>query len=148
MNLIFIGDVVGRGGREAVKKLVPELRREFNAQFVVVNAENSAAGAGLTASCAADLLTAADVLTAGDHVWDQRGFDSEIARLDRVIRPANLHAKQPGRGWGVFRNPAGGEVAVRRQGEGVYLYGISFFPKVQEKRLENVIGIKGRIYPD
>ena len=112
MNLIFIGDVVGRGGREAVKKLVPELRREFNAQFVVVNAENSAAGAGLTASCAADLLTAADVLTAGDHVWDQRGFDSEIARLDRVIRPANLHAKQPGRGWGVFRNPAGGEVAV------------------------------------
>ena len=70
MNLIFIGDVVGRGGREAVKKLVPELRREFNAQFVVVNAENSAAGAGLTASCAADLLTAADVLTAGDLVWD------------------------------------------------------------------------------
>ena len=112
MNLIFIGDVVGRGGREAVKKLVPELRREFNAQFVVVNAENAAAGSGLTSGCAKELLEVADVLTTGDHVWDQRGFDAEIDRFDRVLRPANLQKGQPGRGWGVFRNPAGGEIAV------------------------------------
>ncbi len=112
MNLLFIGDVVGKGGREAVKTLVPELRREYNCQFVVVNAENSAAGSGLTTGCARDLLTVADVLTTGDHVWDQRGFDSEINMLDRVLRPANLSNRQPGRGWGVFRNPAGGEVAV------------------------------------
>lgn len=112
MNLLFIGDVVGKGGREAVKRIVPELRREFNCQFVVVNAENSAAGAGVTAGCARELLTVADVLTTGDHVWDQRGFDAEIGMLDRVLRPANLSNRQPGRGWGVFRNPAGGEVAV------------------------------------
>lgn len=112
MNLLFIGDVVGKGGREAVKKLVPELRREFNCQFVVVNAENSAAGSGVTAGCARELLSVADVLTTGDHVWDQRGFDADIAHLDRVLRPANLSARQPGRGWGIFRNPAGGEVAV------------------------------------
>jgi len=49
MNLMFIGDVVGKGGREAIRQLVPELRREFNCQFVVVNAENAAAGSGLTA---------------------------------------------------------------------------------------------------
>ncbi len=112
MNLLFIGDVVGKGGREAVKKLVPELRREFNCQFVVVNAENAAAGSGLTGSCAKDLLTVADVLTLGDHTWDQKGFDSEIKTLDRVLRPANFSKLQPGRGWGVFRNPGGGEVAV------------------------------------
>ena len=112
MNLLFIGDVVGKGGREAVRQLVPELRREFNCQFVVVNAENAAAGSGLTSGCAKELLEVADVLTTGDHVWDQRGFDAEIDRFDRVLRPANLQKGQPGRGWGVFRNPAGGEIAV------------------------------------
>jgi len=112
MNLLFIGDVVGKGGREAIRKLVPELRREFNCQFVVVNAENAAAGSGLTAGCARKLLETADVLTTGDHVWDQRGFDTEIDRFDRILRPANLHKGQPGRGWGVFRNPAGGDLAV------------------------------------
>ena len=112
MNLIFIGDVVGKGGREAIRKLVPELRREFNCQFVVVNAENSAAGSGLTAGCARELLEAADVLTTGDHVWDQRGFDADIGRFDRILRPANLRKGQPGRGWGIYRNPAGGDLAV------------------------------------
>ncbi len=112
MNLIFIGDVVGKGGREAVKQLMPELRREFNAQFVIVNGENSAAGSGLTGTCLTELLTVSDVVTSGDHTWDQKGFESEIRRFDRVLRPANFSTRQPGRGWGVFRNPAGGEVAV------------------------------------
>ena len=112
MNFIFIGDVVGKGGREALRRLVPDLRREFNAQFVIVNGENSAAGNGLSASCVRELLEAADVITAGDHTWDQKGFESEIRLFDRVIRPANVPRCQPGRGWGVFRNPAGGEIGV------------------------------------
>ncbi len=112
MNLIFLGDVVGKGGREAVRRLLPELKREFNAQFAVVNGENSAAGAGLTASCVNDLLQVAEVVTGGDHIWNQKGFDREIVSLDRMIRPANLSALQPGRGWGVFRHPGAGEVAV------------------------------------
>ena len=112
MNMIFLGDVVGKGGRNAVKALLPELRREFNAQFAVVNGENSAAGSGISAGCAKELLETADVVTLGDHTWDQKGFESEINLLDRVIRPANYHRSQPGRGYGIFRNPAGGEVAV------------------------------------
>ena len=112
MTFIFLGDVVGKGGRNAVKALLPELRREFNAQFAVVNGENSAAGSGITGSCARELLEVADVVTLGDHAWDQKGFESEIQHFDRVIRPANYHAGQPGRAWGIFRNPAGGEIAV------------------------------------
>ena len=81
MRLLFIGDIVGKGGREAVKQLVPELRREFNCQFVIANAENSAAGNGLTAGCARELLTVADVLTSGDHTWDQKGFDADIRQF-------------------------------------------------------------------
>ena len=112
MTLIFLGDIVGKGGRNAVKGLLPELRREFNAQFAVVNGENSAAGSGITGSCARELLEVADVVTLGDHAWDQKGFENEINLFDRVIRPANYSDTQPGRGYGVFRNPAGGEVAV------------------------------------
>ena len=112
MNFIFLGDVVGKGGRVAVKQLVPELKREFNAQFVIVNGENAAAGNGLTGSCVRELLEVADVITCGDHVWDQKGFENEINQFPQVIRPANLHTIQPGHGWNVFRNPAGGEVAV------------------------------------
>ncbi len=112
MKLLFLGDVVGKGGREAVKQLMPELRRRYNAQFAVVNGENSAAGAGLTGGCVRELAAAAEVITSGDHVWDQKGFEQEIAMFPNVLRPANLSKLQPGRGWGVFRNPAGGEVAV------------------------------------
>ena len=110
--MLFLGDIVGKGGRTAVKTLLPELRKEFNAQFAVVNGENSAAGSGITGSCARELLEVADVITLGDHTWDQKGFENEIHLFDRIIRPANYSLSQPGRGYGIFRNPAGGEVAV------------------------------------
>ena len=112
MKLLFFGDVVGKGGREALKLAVPELRRKFNAQFVIVNGENSAAGAGLSGSCLRELSLVADVITGGDHVWDQKGFETEVREFPNFIRPANLSKLQPGKQWGVFRNPAGGEVAV------------------------------------
>ena len=111
MNVLFIGDIVGRGGREAVKALVPELKREYNVSFVIANAENIAAGAGMTAGCLKD-IDCVDVITAGDHVWDQKNFESEIKLLPNVLRPANLSRMQPGNGYGVFRNPLGGEIAV------------------------------------
>ena len=112
MNLIFLGDVVGKGGRAAAVKLLPELKKEFSAQFAVVNGENSAAGAGLSTSCVNELLTAAEVVTGGDHTWDQKNFEQEILSVKNLVRPANFSSLQPGRGWGVFRNPAGGEIAV------------------------------------
>jgi len=112
MKLMFIGDVVGKGGREAVKAMVPSLRREFGANFVIVNAENVAAGSGMTAKVLREFDGIADVITSGDHVWDQKDFEQEIRHLDRVLRPANFSNLQPGNGWKVFRNPAGGDIAV------------------------------------
>ena len=110
MNLLFIGDIVGKGGRKAVLELAPELRREFNCSFCV--AENIAAGAGLAAKCLKEIADVVNVFTTGDHVWDQKPFEQEIVQLENVLRPANFSTLQPGRGWRVYRNPGGGEIAV------------------------------------
>ena len=112
MNLLFIGDIVGRGGRKAVKNMIPELRKEFNCQFCIANGENMAAGAGLNAKCISDISSEVNVITTGDHVWDQKTFEHEIDRFENVLRPANFSSAQPGAGWRVFRNPACGEIAV------------------------------------
>lgn len=98
MKLLFIGDIVGRPGREIVSALVPGLRTERSLDFVIANGENAAAGAGITGSlCTGILAAGVDVITLGDHVWDQKGFENEIASFDRVCRPANLPAACPGR---------------------------------------------------
>ncbi len=97
-RLLFIGDIVGRPGRDLIRERLPKLREELGADFVVANGENAAAGAGITATIAHELLASGvDVVTLGDHVWDQRGFDKEIVGLDKVCRPANLPSQCPGR---------------------------------------------------
>jgi metallophosphoesterase (TIGR00282 family) len=98
MKLLFIGDIVGKPGRELVAALVPKLRAEHGVDFVIANGENAAAGSGITGSICKSLLEAGvDVITLGDHVWDQKGWESEIGTFDRVCRPANLPAANPGR---------------------------------------------------
>ena len=112
MNLLFVGDIVGKGGRAAVKNLIPLLKQRHGASFVIANGENSANGAGYSLTCIHDLKEVVDVFTSGDHTWDQKNFEQEIGSVQNLVRPSNFSSLQPGRGWGVFRNPAGGEVAV------------------------------------
>ncbi len=98
LKILFIGDIVGRPGRTIVADRVAALRDEQRIDFVIANAENAAAGAGITGSIARQLLGAGvDALTLGDHVWDQRGWEGEIGQFERVCRPANLPAACPGR---------------------------------------------------
>jgi metallophosphoesterase (TIGR00282 family) len=97
LKLLFIGDIVGKPGREIVAEKLPGLREELKLDFVVANAENSAAGAGITGLIARSLLEyGIDGLTLGDHVWDQRGWEVEITQIERVCRPANLPVGCPG----------------------------------------------------
>ncbi|MCF7792148.1 MAG: YmdB family metallophosphoesterase [Victivallales bacterium] len=115
MNLLFVGDIVGKGGRKAAKTLVPEIRRKYNCSFCIANGENSAGGSGINEKCINDLLGSdgyIDVITLGDHVWAQKSFAQEIKSQKNVLRPANLNPKQPGYGYKIFRVPAGGEIAV------------------------------------
>jgi hypothetical protein len=97
LKLLFIGDIVGKPGREIVEERVPRMRREAGLDFVIANGENAAAGAGITGLIARSLLeSGVDAVTLGDHVWDQRGWENEIGQIDRVCRPANLPASCPG----------------------------------------------------
>jgi metallophosphoesterase (TIGR00282 family) len=106
MRLLFIGDIVGKPGREAVAAAVPKLRSERGIDFVIANGENAAAGAGITGTITRSLLEAGvDAVTLGDHVWDQKGWDQEIAGFDRVCRPANLPAACPGRDHVIIEKP-------------------------------------------
>ena len=95
----MVGDVVGRPGREAVTALVPGLRDELALDLVVVNAENAAAGRGLTAKIAKELFAAGvDILTSGNHIFNVREFVPTLDGDLPILRPANYPALAPGRG--------------------------------------------------
>ncbi|MDQ3399555.1 MAG: TIGR00282 family metallophosphoesterase [Chloroflexota bacterium] len=105
MRVLLVGDVVGKPGRRAVSQLLPQLRSELRIDLVVVNGENAAGGAGLTAEIAREIRDAgADVVSNGNHVWDQRQFKDEIGTLDFAIRPVNLPPSNPGRGWLIVKD--------------------------------------------
>lgn len=97
-KIFFIGDIVGRPGREVLTKNLKRLREERKWDFVIANGENAAGGSGLTAALAKEITDAGvDVITLGDHIWDQAKFSSEIVDLEKVCRPANLPDVSPGR---------------------------------------------------
>ena len=113
MKLLFCGDIVGRSGREAVCTRVPELRRRLGLDFVIVNGENAAGGFGITEDIYLETINAgADVVTTGNHVWDQKEAVSFCTRHDQFLRPANYPAGTPGKGSGIFYARNGARILV------------------------------------
>src|SRR3989338_1709313 len=113
MNILFIGDIVGSPGREAIQKLLPALTKEYKLDFVIANAENAAGGSGITPRVAEELFAAGvNVLTSGDHIWKKREIFEMIAQEERILRPANFPAGAPGRGFSLFTSRKGLKVGV------------------------------------
>lgn len=113
MKLLFCGDVVGRAGRDAVMKYVPELRARHGIDFTVVDGDNAAGGFGITPALCRDFLEmGADVVTGGDHIWDQKEIVPYLASEKRLLRPHNFPDKTPGTGFGVFSTVSGKKVMV------------------------------------
>ncbi|MCM8795707.1 MAG: TIGR00282 family metallophosphoesterase [Candidatus Omnitrophica bacterium] len=103
MKVLFIGDIVGKPGREAIKKLLPQLKKEYNLDFVIANAENAAGGSGITSAVARELFSLGiDVLTSGDHIWKRKEIFEIITSEERILRPLNFPLGTPGKGWGLF----------------------------------------------
>lgn len=113
MRLLFLGDVVGRSGRNAVIDALPRLRDRWQLDFVIVNGENAAGGFGITEKIHRELLDAgADAVTLGNHAFDQKETLVFIERQERLIRPINFPPGTPGRGAGLYEARNGAHVLV------------------------------------
>jgi len=112
VKLMFIGDIVGSPGRRAVKELVPVLRQQHGLDLVIANGENSAGGSGITPGTAAEIFhSGVDVITCGDHLWDQKEVTELLEKEPRFVRPLNYPPGTPGQG-SVVVEVAGVKVAV------------------------------------
>ena len=106
LTVLFLGDIVGEPGLNAVIARLPELREHHRLDFIVVNGENAAGGRGITGKITIDLLRAGvSVVTTGDHVWDQKDLLTFIETEPRLLRPVNYPPGAPGTGWIVLETP-------------------------------------------
>lgn len=113
MNILFLGDVMGRSGRQAITEHLPRLRDDWTLDFVVVNGENATSGMGLSGAHAKALLEAgADCVTLGDHAFDQKDMLQFIEHEPRIIRPLNFSKASPGKGARLFPTRSGKQVLV------------------------------------
>ncbi len=113
MKILYIGDVVGKSGRLAVAAHLPRLREGLGLDFVILNGENAAHGFGVTgAICEQFFDLGVDVITTGNHVWDQREIADYIQHEPRLLRPINYPEGTPGAGAGIFAAPGGQKVLV------------------------------------
>ena len=128
MNILILGDIMGPSGREAIIKKLPNLIKQKKIDFVIVNGENAAdSGVGITKKNTEEFFRAgADVITTGNHVWDQTETMEFITLEKRLLRPENLVKGSPGKGFGIFNSKNNKKVAV------INLMGIIFMQKSED----------------
>ncbi len=113
VKVLFVGDIVGKPGRRALRMWLPQLMEKHQIDLVIANGENGAGGFGLTRAIALEILnTGVDVITSGNHIWDKKEFLPVLDQMERVIRPANYPPGVPGKGWLKVRTPSGIPVVV------------------------------------
>lgn len=113
MNLLFIGDIFGSPGRSFLKETLPGLINDYRIDLTVANGENSAGGAGITARVAAEIFSlGVDVITSGNHIWNQKEIFTFIESEERIVRPANYPPGAPGRGSAIFSAKDGSSVGI------------------------------------
>ena len=126
VKLLFIADIVGQPGRRAVKELVPRLRTKHQVDVVVANGENSAGGSGITVKTAEEIFSAGvDVITSGDHLWDQKEVTELLANEPRFLRPFNYPAGTIGKGSVIFEKQGVPKMGV------LNLQGRTFMPALE-----------------
>ena len=113
MKILICGDVMGKAGRRAVEDNLPEIRKRLSLDFVIVNGENAAHGFGITDKiCKALYAVGVDVITTGNHIWDQREIINYIDSDNKLLRPMNYPEGTPGVGIGVFEAPCGRKILI------------------------------------
>ena len=138
MRILFIGDVVGRPGRQLVARLLPRLRAEHRPDVILANAENAAGGFGVTPAIGDELLALGiDLLTSGNHVWDKKEIEGYIAKEARLLRPANYPPEVPGTGVHVLDRRGRRAGILQLQGR-IFLPPIDCPFRVGEREIEQL----------
>ena len=113
MRILFLGDIVGRSGRDVIEKQLPQLRQQLKIDAVIVNGENAAAGFGITGQiCKSLYQVGVDIITTGNHIWDQREIMHWISTDHKLIRPINFPSGSPGKGSFFYQTKNGERLLV------------------------------------
>lgn len=141
MKILFIGDIVGKPGRQAAKQLLPGLKAELSPDFIIANGENAAGGIGITRDTAGEILEfGVDAITLGNHVWAKQDIYPYLDEEPRILRPAN-YPTGPGRGFGIYSSNSGESIAV------INLCGRVFMDHLENpfRTADNILGtLKGQ----
>ncbi len=139
MKILFIGDVVGKPGRRAVRELLPGIVEEHRIDFVIANCENAAAGFGVTPEIVEELYAAhIDVLTSGNHIWDKREVMAFVDDCESLLRPANYPEGAPGRGSLVMPSPGGIPIGVINLAGRVFMRPLDCPFRTAEREIEKL----------
>ena len=114
MKILFLGDILGPSGCKSVNSYLSQIKKKNKIDFVIVNGENAAdSGVGITEKITEDLFNSGvDVITSGNHIWDQKETIEHITKEKRLLRPENLIEGTPGKGFEIYRVPSGEKIAV------------------------------------
>jgi metallophosphoesterase (TIGR00282 family) len=146
--VLFIGDVIGRPGRRALKQNMSAVVRKNNPSLIIANAENAAGGIGLTEKIAQELFESVHVLTSGNHIWDKKEALELLGKEPRLLRPANYPPQNPGHGAHVFVDDQGRKIGVLNLQGRVFMEPIDCPFQVADRELETLRKITPVIFVD
>ncbi len=137
MRILFIGDIVGKAGRQAIDGVLEKVVADYKIEFTIANGENAAGGMGITPSIAIEFLDqGVDVLTSGNHIWAKKEIVPFLEEELRILRPANYPPKVPGRGSGIFHSRNGQRLGVLNLEGRVFMKHLDCPFRVGEKEVE------------
>ncbi len=139
MKILFIGDIVGRGGRQAVEELLPRIKREKGIDFSLANGENAAGGAGITPKVMNELfLDGVDIITSGNHFWDKKQIIPIIDQERRLLRPANYPPGVPGFGSTIAEMPSGLKIGIINLSGRIFMQALDCPFRVAEREIKKL----------
>jgi metallophosphoesterase (TIGR00282 family) len=138
IGVLFIGDIIGRPGRNAVRKFLPALKQKYRPAWIVANGENAAGGVGITEEIGNGLFELVDVLTSGNHIWDKKEAIPYMEKEPRLLRPANYPPQNPGRGAYVASDGQGRKLGVLNLQGRVFMEAIDCPFRTADEELEKL----------
>ncbi|MGQ9509870.1 MAG: TIGR00282 family metallophosphoesterase [Thermodesulfobacteriota bacterium] len=139
MRILFIGDIVGKPGRKAIRDLLGRIIQDYGIDFTIANGENAAGGMGITPAIALEFFEmGVDVLTSGNHIWAKKEIVPFLNEEPRILRPANYPSQVPGRGSGIFQSKEGKKIGVINLEGRIFMRHLDCPFRVGEKEVERL----------